>query len=138
MRRAVLDTNVVVSALLHPDRVCARLLHLVVTDAVAACVDRRILTEYAEVLSDPRLTRHIPPDRVATVLDHFQQSGTSVIAQPLAVALPDPDDLCFLEVAASGRADLVTGNRRHFPKHLTGSVPVFSPPEYLEALRTAP
>ncbi|MEI8190005.1 MAG: putative toxin-antitoxin system toxin component, PIN family [candidate division NC10 bacterium] len=138
MRRAVLDTNVVVSALLHPDRVCARLLRLVVTDAVEACVDHRILTEYAEVLTDPRFTQYIPPDRVATVLARFQQSGTSVVAQPLAVVLPDPDDLCFLEVAASGRADLVTGNRRHFPKDLTGSVPVFSPAEYLEDLRTSP
>ncbi len=136
MRRAVFDTNVVVSALLHPEGVCARLLHLVVAGAVEACVDHRILTEYAEVL--PRFKRHIPPERVATVLEHFQHSGTLVIAQPLAVALPDADDLCFLEVASSGRADLVTGNRRHFPKDLTGSVAVFSPAEYLEDLRTSP
>jgi hypothetical protein len=38
-------------------------------------------------------------------------------------------------VAASGRADLVTGNQRHFPTSLTGSVRVFSPAEYLEDLR---
>ena len=138
MRRAVLDTNVVLSALLHPDGVCARLLHLVVAGAVEACIDHRILTEYTDVMARPKFKRHIPPERVAIVLEHFHQSGTAVIAQPLAVALPDADDLCFLEVAASGQADLVTGNRRHFPKHLTGSVPVFSPPEYLEALRTAP
>jgi uncharacterized protein len=143
MRRAVLDTNVVVSALLKSEGPCARLLDLVlVTHAVEACVDRRILAEYQDVVlrfAHPATgKRLIASERAEAVLEFFHHTAMPVIAQPLAVALPDPDDLCFLEVAASGPADLVTGNRRHFPKNLTGSVPVFSPAEYLENLRTSP
>jgi predicted nucleic acid-binding protein len=53
-----------------------------------------------------------------------------VIAPPLTLKLPDPDDLMFLEVAASaGEGVLVTGNLRHFPAKSRGSVRVLSPAE---------
>jgi len=79
---------------------------------------------------------HLPPEKVQTLLEFFRQSGIPVIAHPLAVTtLPDPDDLAFLEVAASGEALLVTGNQRHFPKSAPGAVSVLSPAECLEALR---
>jgi putative PIN family toxin of toxin-antitoxin system len=133
MTRLVIDTNVLVAALIQPTGPCGRVLDLVVDGAVEACVDDRILAEYAEVLSR-RKFRH-PTDLVQTVLDFFRQAGIPIVARPLGVPLPDPDDLPFLEVAASGRAILVTGNRRHFPKTATGPVCVLGPAEYLETLR---
>ena len=133
MRRVVLDTNVLVAALLQPAGLCGRLLDLVVDGAAEVCVDERLLAEYAEVLSRRRF--HLPPEKVQTLLEFFHQSGIPVIAHPLTVALPDPDDLAFLEVAVSGDAFLVTGNQRHFPKAATGAVPVLSPAECLDALR---
>lgn len=136
MRRVVIDTNVLVASLIRPAGFCGRLLDLVVDGAVDACVDDRILAEYAEVL--PRRKFHLPPEKIQTTLDFFRQSGIPVVAHPLPVGLPDPDDLPFLEVAASGHAILVTGNRRHFPKAATGTVRVLSPAECLEALREHP
>lgn len=129
----MIDTNILVASLIQPAGFCGRLLDLVVDGAVDACIDDRILAEYAEVL--PRRKFHLPPEMIQTTLDFFRQSGIPVIAYPLTVALPDPDDLPFLEVAASGHAILVTGNRRHFPKAATGTVRVLSPAECLEALR---
>ena len=134
MRRVVLDTNVLVASLLQPAGRCGRLLDLVVDGAAEVCVDDRVLAEYAEVLTRRKL--HLPPEKVQTLLEFFRQSGIPVIAHPLAVTtLPDPDDLAFLEVAASGEALLVTGNQRHFPKSAPGAVSVLSPAECLEALR---
>ena len=133
MKRVVLDTNVLVASLLQPVGRCGRLLDLVVDGAAEACVDDRILAEYAEVLTRRKL--HLPPEKVQTLLEFFRQSGIPVIAHPLAVTLPDPDDLAFLEVAASGEALLVTGNQRHFPRAATGAVSVLSPAECLEVLR---
>jgi putative PIN family toxin of toxin-antitoxin system len=134
MRRVVLDTNVLVASLLQPVGRCGRLLDLVVDGAAEVCVDDRVLAEYAEVLTRRKL--HLPPEKVQTLLEFFRQSGIPVIAHPLAVTtLPDPDDLAFLEVAASGEALLVTGNQRHFPKSAPGAVSVLSPAECLEALR---
>jgi putative PIN family toxin of toxin-antitoxin system len=136
MRRVVIDTNVLVASLIQPAGSCGRLLDLVVDGAVDACVDDRILAEYAEVL--PRRKFHLPPDKVQITLDFFRESSILVIAHPLAVALPDPHDLPFPEVAASGHAILVTGNPRHFPKAAIGTVQVLSPAECLEILREHP
>jgi putative PIN family toxin of toxin-antitoxin system len=136
MRRVVIDTNVLVAALIHPGGFCGRLLDLVVDGAVEVCIDNRILAEYVEVLS--RRKFHLPPDKIQTTLDFFRQSSTPVIAHPLGVVLPDPDDLPFLEVAASGQAILVTGNLRHFPKTATGTVRVLSPAAWLESLQAHP
>jgi putative PIN family toxin of toxin-antitoxin system len=136
MKRVVIDTNILVASLIQPVGFCGRLLDLVVDGAADACVDDRILAEYAEVL--PRRKFHLPPEKIETTLDFSRQSGIPVIAHPLSVALPDPDNLPFLEVAASGHAILVTANLRHFPKAATGTVRVLSPAECLEALREQP
>jgi putative PIN family toxin of toxin-antitoxin system len=136
MRRVVIDTNVLVASLIQPAGFCGRLLDLVVDGAVEAVIDDRILAEYAEVL--PRRKFHLPPDKIQTMLDFFQQSSIPVIAHPLGAVLPDPDDLPFLEVAASAHAILITGNRRHFPKAAIGTVQVLSPAEFLEVLRGHP
>ena len=136
MKRVVIDTNILVASLIQPAGFCGRLLDLAVDGAVEACVDDRILAEYAEVLS--RRKFHLPPDKIQTTLDFFRQSGIPVIAHPLTIVLPDPDDLPFLEVAASGHAILVTGNHRHFPKAAIGAVRVLSPAACLEALREHP
>ncbi len=132
----MIDTNILVASLIQPAGFCGRLLDLVVDGAVDACVDDRILAEYEDVL--PRRKFHLPPEKIQTTLDFFRQSSIPVIAHPLTVVLPDPDDLPFLEVAASGHAILVTGNRRHFPKAATGTLPVLSPAECLEAIREPP
>jgi predicted nucleic acid-binding protein len=50
----------------------------------------------------------------------------------LKTILPDPDDLMFLEVAASTRNRvLVTGNTKHYPQKSRGSVLVLTPAEAL-------
>ena len=135
MRRVVIDTNILVASLIQPAGFCGRLLDLVVDGAVEACVDDRILAEYAEGL--PRRKFHLPADKIEMTLDFFRQSGTPVVARPLSVDLPDPDDLPFLEVAAAAEAILVTGNLRHFPKKACRTVRVIGPAECLDLLRRA-
>jgi putative PIN family toxin of toxin-antitoxin system len=136
MIRVVLDTNVLVASLIQPTGPCGRVLDLVVDGALDACVDGRILAEYEDVLSRQKF--RFSPEKLQTVLDFFRQGGIRVIARPLRVVLPDPDDLPFLEVAASGQAILVTGNRRHFPKTATRTARVLGPSECLEVLRRQP
>ena len=112
--RIVLDTNVLVSGLLTPHGPPGRLVDLLLAGEVTLIYDDRILSEYHEVLERPRFD--FDPGDVEDVLELFATEGEAVTAPPLAVELPDPDDLPFVEVATAGRADaLVTGNRRHFP-----------------------
>ncbi|MBI4604942.1 MAG: hypothetical protein HY721_23520 [Planctomycetes bacterium] len=53
-----------------------------------------------------------------------------------AAKIPDPDDMPFLEVAATAVAVLVTGNQRHFPVRERGATRVVSPRECLGLLST--
>jgi len=130
----VLDTNVLVSALLTPHGTPAQIVRFALSGEISILYDERILAEYREVLSRPRFG--FAPDDVAIVLAELERRGEPVLARPLRITLPDPDDLPFLEVAAAGRAEaLVTGNARHF-KPTTGShrVPILTPAELLQRL----
>lgn len=56
-----------------------------------------------------------------------------VLAQPFDGALIDENDRAFVEVAIAGRADIVTGNTKHFPSSLP--VRVLSPRALLTELQ---
>ena len=129
--KIVLDTNVLVSALLTPQGLPAQILLLALAGDLTLLFDERILEEYREVLHRPRFA--IPRDQLAEILEQLEADGELVAATPVTAALPDPDDRPFIEVALSGRADaLVTGNVRHFPPDL--GVVVLSPRALLERL----
>jgi predicted nucleic acid-binding protein len=95
-------------------------------------VDDRVLAEYQKVARRPELP--IEPAQAETLLDVMASGAESVIATPLSVVLPHPDDLPFLEVAREVDALLVTGNRRHFPRKARCGVVVLSPREFLGLL----
>lgn len=131
--RAVLDSNVVVSAVLTPHGPCARILDVLLAGGFELCADDRVLEEYASVLRRPELD--IDAADAEIVMDFFRRVALLVAAPPLAARLPDPDDLPFLEVAAAREAVLVTGNVRHFPKKACGNVRVLTPRDFLEVFR---
>jgi uncharacterized protein len=127
--RVVIDTNVLVSALLSPHGPPAQLLRLALQGELVTLFDERILAEYREVLERPRFG--FDAADVDDVLEGIEWTGELVHARPLAIELPDPFDLPFLEVAVSGAADtLVTGNQRHFrPVKGSHEVTLLSPAE---------
>lgn len=133
--KIVLDTNVLVSALLTRDGVCAAILGMVGEGFLHPCLDERILKEYERVLLRPYF--QIDPDDRVEALEVIRANGESVVPMPLSACLPHPDDLPFLEVAASADAILVTGNVRHFPPRCRFSVTVALPQDFLNLLRRA-
>ena len=73
-------------------------------------------------------------DLTDPLLAFLETEGELVASAPLGLALPDPADAMFLEVAAAGGADfLVTGNLRHFPTGMRSGLVVLSPREFLDA-----
>jgi putative PIN family toxin of toxin-antitoxin system len=134
--RLVLDTNVLVSALLNPRGTPGRILDLVLSGAVVVLYDDRMLAEYRDVLSRPKL--RIAPIEAAVLLDFIETEGVLCSAPPLSIDLPDPEDLPFIEVAAVAAASaLVTGNARHFTLAIEIlDVPILSPAEFLDFWRT--
>lgn len=129
----MLDTNVLVSAALTADGACARVVGMLGAGAFEVCADDRILGEYEDVLHRPELK--IDAGGAAVLIEFIRGAALPVVAIPLDAALPDADDLPFLEVAASAQAILVTGNERHYPKSSCHGVTVVRPREFLELIR---
>lgn len=131
--RVVLDTNVVVSAIMTAHGTCAQIIDLLADDAFELYADDRILAEYDSVLQRPQL--RIVPEDAAVLLELIRSITDPVAAAPLPVQLPDPGDAPFLEVAAASQSLLVTGNARHYPRSCREGVTVLTPMELLELIR---
>jgi len=134
--RLVLDTNVIVSGAMTAHGPCGQILNLVADGIIEICVDDRLLAEYESVLRRSEL--RITPTDATLVLDMIRYGAHRVVPLPVRAALPDPDDIPFLEVAAAAEALLVTGNMRHFPARARGAVKVVTPRELLDILRYSP
>lgn len=131
--RVVLDTNVIVSGVMTTHGTCAQIVDMLGEGIFEICADDRILDEYDSVLHRSHLG--IVPEDSDRVMELVRRIACPVAAVPLAVALPDPDDRPFLEVAAAAGALLVTGNTRHYPRHASSGVKVISPAEFLELIQ---
>jgi putative PIN family toxin of toxin-antitoxin system len=128
--RIVLDTNVLVSGLLSPHGPPGRIVDGVLDGALTVLWDDRIRDEYEDVLQRPALS--ISTTLAQSVLLSIESQAEHVASTPWPLALPDPKDAAFLEVAFAGSADaLITGNRKHFPAAVCRGVHITSPAEFL-------
>lgn len=117
-RYVVIDTNVLVSAMLKENSVPGLVLKHVFSKNLIPVFNEEILDEYCEVLLRKKF--HFPKEAVFTVLEILQEQGISINAGKLNIALPDAKDIVFYEVVMEKRKKnstfLVTGNIKHFPK----------------------
>ena len=138
MIRVVLDTNVIVSALLQPLGAPAAIFLLAASGVVQLCVSGNVYAEYEEVIRRPRLARD--EEIITATLQTIRENGFWVKPTETIKACSDPDDDIFLECAFAARADyLVTGNLKHFPQSWVGTL-VVTPRRFLDLLaaETAP
>lgn len=75
MIRVVLDTNIIVSALLRAGSLPAAILDLALNGFVQLCVSEAVLAEYREVLERPRLG--IGPTRAREAVLRIQAAALS-------------------------------------------------------------
>jgi putative PIN family toxin of toxin-antitoxin system len=114
MIRVVIDTNVVVSALLRSGGLPEAVFNLAIVGDIQWSVSEPILAEYNDVLHRPRLA--IDPAKAGEALRRIRSVALLVHPTSGVAAASDPDDNVFLECAqAADAAYLVTGNIRHFP-----------------------
>ena len=126
--RVVLDTNVLVSALLFPGRSLSWLRVAWQSGAVVPLASRATTRELIRVLGYPkfRLTEQEGEDLLA---DYLPWCETTTPRTDIEVPdCRDPFDRPFLELALSGRADaLVTGDGDLLALAPTFPVPILSP-----------
>src|SRR5664279_1461203 len=120
MIRVVLDTNIIVSALLQPLRPPAQVFMLAIGGSIQLCISGSVYAEYEEVISRPRFRRS--EDIIAGALQAIREKSFWVRPTEAIRACSDPDDDIFLECAHAAQANyLVTGNLKHFPATWSGT-----------------
>jgi uncharacterized protein len=114
MIRVVLDTNIIVSALLQPLGPPAQVFLLAISGSIQFCATGDIYTEYEEVIRRPRF--RLGETVIAATLQAVRERSVWVKPTTAVRACADPDDDIFLECAQAGQAQyLVTGNTKDFP-----------------------
>lgn len=117
-RRAVVDTNVLVSALLKRATPPAAVVDEIRDGRLIPVVCAPVVAEYAAVLARPRLG--LPAQGVRELIDLITglAQWVHVPARPPDLALPDPDDWPFIAAAFAAGCPVITGNVRDFPGRL--------------------
>jgi putative PIN family toxin of toxin-antitoxin system len=124
--RAVLDTNVLVSAMLSPSGNPAKVFKMFLTQTLALIFSADILAEYEDVLYRPRL--RIPADEAGMVLASIRRFGEKLEPVSSTDVMIDEDDRIFYDTAKSADAYLITGNTKHYPQEAF----ILTPTEFLE------
>jgi uncharacterized protein len=132
--RAVVDTNVFISALISPMGNEALLLLAVRQGLVKPFFSEEILQEYAEVSARPKFA--FPADEIEALIELLRSQGEEVHdPEPFDSRLPDPGDEKFLACAKAAGVDfIVTGNKRHFPPRSCGTIRVVNAAELLDRI----
>ena len=114
---AVIDTNVIVSAMLKWNSVPGNILELAIEGPITPVLNEKILEEYREVLLRPKF--HFTDKIVSEVIEAIKRRTIFADEERIDIELPDPKDRVFYEVVMEQRkssdAYLVTGNIKHFP-----------------------
>ena len=137
MIRAVVDTSIVVRAVLKPLGTVGPILDWLAEKRYRLLYSEAILEEVVDVLARPRLRRRFPlrgRDSQA-VVDLILLRGEAVEPRHRLTVCRDPKDDKFLEVAVEGRADaLVSGDEALLVIHPSQGIPIVRPSEFLAAL----
>lgn len=114
---AVIDTNVLVSALLKPLSIPGQIVRKVADGTIIPLYNKAILAEYDNVLHRPKFS--FGREDVAVIVGGIREKGLTVEAGQMSFEVSDPNDVVFYAVVMEKRdewnAYLVTGNTKHFP-----------------------
>ncbi|TSA14343.1 MAG: putative toxin-antitoxin system toxin component, PIN family [Betaproteobacteria bacterium] len=129
LRRAVIDTNVVVPAFMFRAGTLAWLREAVVSGALIPLVSDETLAELVRVLAYPRfgLTQE---DR-ENIIVHYMEHAEAIKQPRTRVRLPqcrDPQDEMFIRLAYAATADaIVTGDDDLLALALESRIPILTP-----------
>jgi putative PIN family toxin of toxin-antitoxin system len=136
MDRVVVDTNVLVSALLGKGN-ARRVLDIVFSGRVSFSLSTSILAEYESVLQRPKFSQYSEFAVLASSTLRSLQSIAQFVGPAISLRVcPDPDDDKFLDLAVAAQARyLVTGNKRHFPLGMYKGTQIVSPREFVSLFK---
>lgn len=128
---AVIDTNVIVSALItnNLNSPTFKVIEALLRGKITALYNDDIIVEYIDVLSRPKFK--FSKNLVDCYINAILKNGMAAERIASSEVFQDADDVVFYEVALSKEeAYLVTGNIKHFPH----TPKVVTPAEMIEII----
>jgi putative PIN family toxin of toxin-antitoxin system len=132
--RAVLDPNVLISALLSRDGTPARVLRAWLEGAFELIVSDALLGELERALAYPKLRSRVERSDAREIIELLRRSA-GMLDDPdhtPSVRSPDPGDDYLIALAEAAQAFIVSGDGHLLG--LAGQVPVFAPADFLTQL----
>ena len=129
LRRAVIDTDVVVSAFVFRAGTLAWLREAIVNGALIPLVSNETLAEMVRVLAYPRFG--LTPEDRESIIVHYMEHAEAIKQPRTRARLPrcrDPHDEMFIRLAYAAKADaVVTGDGDLLALALESRIPILSP-----------
>jgi hypothetical protein len=134
MQKVILDTNVVVSALIQKSFPYLILSELYLESKIELCISEDLLSEYYEVLSRDKFARFADFKANAdAILVNIRKQSSFFHPRHKVKKIKDEDDNMLLELAQECKADfLVTGNTNDFVIKAHKKTRIVTPREYWE------
>ncbi len=135
--RAVIDTGVLVSALIRHQGTTGEVLRALRDGRFTAVYSTDLLVEIIDVLGRPALRAkyHIEPDDISVVINLIRLRGDLVMPARKVTTCRDPKDDKFLEAALAGGADcVVSGDADLLDLTPFENIPILRPAEFLARL----
>ena len=111
--RLVVDTNILISALLAGTSLPAHLVMLWREGRFDLLTSAEQLDELMRVTRYPKIRERLAPALAGRLINEIRDLAVLLTELPVVTASPDPHDNYLLATAASGSADfLVTGDKR--------------------------
>ncbi len=134
MQKVVIDTNVIISALIQKSYPYSIVNELFIDDKIEMCVSVELMTEYYDVLRRDKFA--IFPDfikRAEALLVEIETKATMFYPKIKLQLISDEDDNMILELADECVANFViTGNTKDFTFPIYKETKIVTPKEYWE------
>lgn len=117
---AVIDTNVIISALLSKDSNPGKIINYIEQGVITPVYDSSILDEYIEVLIREKF--QFTQKEIEEIINLFKQKGFVLNQTQTLESFNDTSDVKFYQIVLTANkiqlSYLVTGNLKHFPKEI--------------------
>ncbi len=134
MQKIILDTNVIVSALISNSYPTQILYDIVFERKVINCISNEIMEEYIEVLNRAKFEKFYNfKNNAEVVMNKLIEISIPYTPIEKIIIISDLPDNKFLEVAKESSADyLITGNFKDFNFETFENTKIVSPKYYFE------
>ena len=130
--RAVLDPNLIISAVLSRTGAPARLLEAWSRGAFELIVSEQLLSELERALAYPKLLKHIPAEDAAALIELLRNEAefSTDPQEPPPIGSEDSGDDYLIALSAAEGAALVSGDQHLLV--VATQLPVLTPRQFLD------